>query len=92
MCRVLGVNPSGYYAWLKRPKESRWQRADRELLSKIKSIYEASQCIYGAPRIRKELRAQGTIASHRRITRIMAAHGMRGLSRRLKGNTKSVDK
>ena len=40
MCRVLQVSSSGYYAWLRRPKQSRWQQADAKLLAAIRAIYD----------------------------------------------------
>ena len=58
MCRVLRVSRSGYYAWLRRPALSRWQRADTDLAPHIMSIHEASRGVYGAPRVQAELRSR----------------------------------
>ncbi len=38
MCRLLGVSPSGYYAWRKRELPQRARR-DRELLDMIRRIH-----------------------------------------------------
>ena len=45
MCRVLGVSPGGYYAWLKRPLSAR-ARADAELSARIAEIHRRSRA-YG---------------------------------------------
>jgi putative transposase len=46
MCRVLGVSPSGYYAWRERPL-SRRTRADVKLSAEIQAIHRASRGTYG---------------------------------------------
>ena len=55
MCHVLGVSPSGYYAWLKREPSER-SVANAELLERIREIHEWSDGTYGSPRIHEELR------------------------------------
>ena len=46
MCRVLKVQRSGFYAWLKQPKSSR-QLEDERLLGKIKQFWMESGFVYG---------------------------------------------
>jgi len=58
MCRVLGVSPSGYYAWRKRPLSTR-ARTNVELTAHIEGIHRLSRGTYGAPRIHAELAAGG---------------------------------
>jgi len=58
MCHVLGVSPSGYYAWRKRPLSTR-ARTDVELTAQIDAIHRMSRGSYGAPRIHAELAARG---------------------------------
>jgi hypothetical protein len=41
MCRVLGVSPSGYYAWRKRGL-SRRRREDAALLERVRRVWEGS--------------------------------------------------
>ena len=48
LCRVLGVSPSGYYAWLHRP-ESQRRREDRRLLHQIRVIHRQSRRSSAAP-------------------------------------------
>lgn len=81
MCRLLGVSPSGYYAWSRRTNSQR-ARADAELLKRIQAIYERSRGTYGAPRIQAELRACGELVSRKRVARLMREAGLRGASRR----------
>lgn len=86
MCRVLGVSPSGYYAWLKRPASARAQR-DTELTARIKAIHEGSRGTYGRPRIHAELREDGEGVGPKRVARLMKLQGLEGVSRRSKRGT-----
>ena len=81
MCRVLGVSPSGYYAWSKR-LPSRRSVQDRELGASIRTIHEDSRGVYGVPRIHVELREAGIRVGHKRIARLMRGLGIEGVSRR----------
>ena len=81
MCRLLGVSPSGYYAWSHR-SASRQAQADAELLASIRAIYERSRGTYGAPRVQADLRACGKLVSGKRVARLMREAGLRGASRR----------
>jgi transposase InsO family protein len=75
LCRVLGVSPSGFYAWTRRPLPRRAER-NAALLVHIRAAYAASRRIYGAPRIHQELRAQGIGAGRHRIARLMREEGI----------------
>jgi transposase InsO family protein len=81
MCRVLGVSPSGYYAWRKRPLSTR-ARTDVELTARVEMVHRASRGTYGAPRIHAELTAEGLPIGRKRIARLMRAAGLQGVSRR----------
>ena len=80
-CRVLGVSPSGYYAWQARPL-SALAKADVDLQKQIESIHTRSQGTYGAPRIHAELAAGGTRVGRKRVARLMRRAGLCGVSRR----------
>jgi putative transposase len=54
LCCVLGVSPSGYYAWIERPPSAHTQ-ADARLLEQIRVIHAQSRGRYEARRIRIEL-------------------------------------
>ena len=58
MCRVLGLAPSGYYAWLKRPPSMRARR-DETLREKIVRIWNQNRRVYGRPRLHAELTVRG---------------------------------
>ncbi len=81
MCRVLGVSPSGYYAWQRRAPSARAQR-DAELTMKIHTIHIESRGTYGAPRVHAELAAQGIHVGRKRVARLMRAARVQGVSRR----------
>lgn len=81
LCRVLGVSPSGYYAWCERPPSARTQ-ADQSLLVQIHAIHERSRGTYGTPRIHAELRAQGVRCGRKRVARLMRQAGVTGAQRR----------
>ena len=76
MCAVLGVSPSGYYAWRKRPPSNR-EQANEKLLEKIKAIYHRNRSVYGSPRIHKELQEQGISCGRHRVARLMRAADIR---------------
>jgi putative transposase len=77
MCRVLGVSPSGYYAWRKRGL-SRRRREDAALLERVRRVWEGSGRTYGAPRVWAELRAGGVRCSRKRVARLMREAGLVG--------------
>ena len=63
MCRVLGLSPSGYYAWVRRGPSPRARR-DAQLTEQIKEIWSANREVYGRPRIPR--RAAGRRRADRR--------------------------
>lgn len=48
MCKVLEVTRSGYYAWRKRMPSER-QKANDELLERIREIHKNTRYVYGSP-------------------------------------------
>jgi putative transposase len=76
LCHMLGVSPSGYYAWCRRPPSLR-QREEATLLREIRRVHAWSRQTYGRPRIHAELRAQGQPWNHKRIERLMHQHSIR---------------
>ena len=81
MCRVLGVSPSGYYAWRRRPPAARVQ-ADAAMSGRLRAIHARSRGTYGVPRGQAELATEGTRVSRKRVARLMCAAGLVGVSRR----------
>ena len=80
-CRVLGVSPSGFYAWLKRAPSKRCV-IDEALFERIRAIHSASRGTYGAPRIHAELLDEGWRIGRKRVARLMREAGLYGVSRR----------
>jgi putative transposase len=78
MCGLLGVAPSGYYAWLQHPRSTRAME-DARLLRLIQASFAASQGIYGAPRVFLDLREAGETCSKHRVERLMRENGLRAL-------------
>jgi putative transposase len=86
MCRVLGVSPSGYYAWCQRPLSHRACR-DAELTETIQTFHALSRGSYGAPNIHQDLREAGIRIGRKRVARLMRQAGLRGVCRRKKFRT-----
>jgi transposase InsO family protein len=73
MCEALGVSRTGYYA-----AEHRRQlplgpraRANQRLRVEIRAIHAESDARYGAPKVYRELRAQGHTCGRHRVARLM---------------------
>lgn len=81
MCQVLGVSPSGFYAWRKRPPSRRAQ-ANEALLTRIRLAHAQSRQTYGSPRIHAELRAQGVKCGRHRVARLMQRAEIRSWHKR----------
>ena len=81
MCRVLGIAPSGYYAWLKSPPSKKSMRDD-VLLTHVRAAFKASRRRYGSPRVHADLRAAGHRVARKRVARLMRQDGLRARHRR----------
>ena len=74
MCRLLHLGVSGYYAWRNRLPRRRSQ-ANEGLKRAITRIYRHSGAVYGSPKIRQSLLAQGQRIGRHRVARLMRALG-----------------
>jgi putative transposase len=83
---VLEVSTSGYYAWLKRSRSKR-AREDEALTRRIKRINQCSKGTYGVPRIHAQLAKEGVHVGRKRVTRLMRAAQLQGVSRRKRYGT-----
>ena len=81
MCRVLKVSRSGFYNWQTRPPSARLVR-DWGLIYHVRRVHMISRQTYGAPRISRELRADGISVGQKRIARLMRQQGVEGTHRR----------
>ena len=77
LCALLEVSRSGYYRW-ESSRPTQRQRVDDELADQIIQSHRESRKIYGAPRVLKDLQAQGIKTSKRRCARIMREQGICG--------------
>jgi putative transposase len=91
MCGLLGVSPSGFYAWRHRGGSQRAQ-SDASLLAQIRAIHQRSGGTYGAPRIHYELFSQGVRVSRKRVARLMREARLQGVSRRRRMTTTVRDR
>ena len=82
MCRVLGVSPSGYYAWRRREPSPR-SVSDAQLTALIGQVHRWSRGTYGVPRMVRELRARGPHVNPKRVARLMREAGLQGVPKGL---------
>ena len=91
MCRVLGVSPSGFYAWRGRPLSQR-ARDDLKLSAQLEQAHKESRGTYGSPRLHAELTAEGVSVGRKRVARLMRLAGLVGISPRKRVFTTVRDK
>jgi putative transposase len=78
MCRVLKVERSGFYAWLRTPQSAR-TREDARLFELIEEAYLASGGVYGARNVHRDLAEAGERLGRKRVERLMRVHGLRSV-------------
>jgi putative transposase len=94
MCGLLEVSRSGYYKWrasqAAEPTSATQRRA--ELDAAVAAAHEASDGVYGAPRILADLRAEGRQVSRKTVAASLRRQGLSGISpRRFRPVTTVVD-
>lgn len=89
MARLLAVSPSGFYAWRTRPPCER-AIADEVLMARVRIAHETSDQTYGAPRVHRELRAEGVRVGKKRVARLMRVDGLVA-ARRKRGSVRTTD-
>lgn len=77
LCAVLGVPPSSYYAWRRRPASSR-QEANEGLMAQIRRAHCESRGTYGSPRVHQWLRQGGIACGRHRVAGLMRLNGIVG--------------
>lgn len=81
-CLVLQVSRSGYYAWRKRSPSAQARRR-AALTARIQEIHDRKyHAVYGAPRVHRELVAQGYACNRKTVARCMQAAGIQAKSTR----------
>lgn len=88
LCRVLGVSRSGYYDWVGRGP-SRRALQDAAVLERIEAIH-AEFAYYGAPRVHRELLAQGVRIGRHRVARLLRENGLHARRGRVGSRRRSV--
>ena len=76
LCSVLGVHPSGFYAWRIQPKSIR-SRDDARLLGLLKQAWLESGCVYGYRKLTLDMRDLGETCGKHRVRRLLKAEGLR---------------
>jgi putative transposase len=94
MCGLLEVSRSGFYKWRRSrdatPSPSRQRRA--ELDAQVAEFHQASDGVYGAPRILADLRAAGARVSRKTVAASLRRQGLAGICpRRFAPATTVVD-
>ncbi|WP_312164954.1 IS3 family transposase [Massilia timonae] len=85
ICRVMQVAPSGYwrYAAQQRNPELRCARVQRDdvLSVDIERVWQANMQVYGADKVWRQLRREGTEVARCTVERLMRKAGLRGVMR-----------
>ncbi|MFG0595556.1 IS3 family transposase [Delftia sp. WSY_9] len=85
LCKVLQVAPSAYWrhAALMREPQKRCTRAKRDevLMPQIQRVWQANMQVYGADKVWRQLRREGTTVARCTVERLMRQLGLRGVMR-----------
>ncbi|MGS1118400.1 IS3 family transposase [Castellaniella sp. UC4442_H9] len=76
MCSVLGIHPSGYYAWRRSPHSAR-ALEDRRLVGLIRQSWHDSGQVYGYRKVTHDLRDLGERCGKHRVARLMRENHLR---------------
>lgn len=85
MCQVLGVSPSGYYAYVSRLEREETEREawNRQLDERIRFHYYDNHGCYGSPRIFRKLRnIDGIKVSEKKVTNRMRELALYAIERK----------
>lgn len=85
MARLLQVSRSGYYRWVgQRNAEPSPQQTRRAVLDEqVRDLFDASDQVYGAPRITADLHAAGHRVNVKTVAASMRRQGLEGISPRM---------
>jgi len=75
MCRVLGVHPSGFYAWVKEPLSQRALEDERQI-ELVKQAWKDSGKVYGYRKIHDDLIEIGEAVLENRVARLARLAGI----------------
>jgi len=94
MCRLLAVQPSGYYAWTQRKPCGRGRGREAQTLQLIESIrlvHQRSDGRYGSPRVHQALKKQGVVCSRKRVATLMRQAQIRSTRHRQRFRIRTTD-
>src|SRR5206468_11092741 len=80
ICRTLQFAPSSYYAARQRPRSARRQR-DEALKLELQQAHAEHFGVYGARKLWRQLRRQGTLVARCTVERLMRELGLAGVVR-----------
>ena len=80
ICQTLEIAPSSYYAARVRPPSARALR-DAELSADISRIHQGNYAVYGARKLWRALRREGTAVGRDQVGRLMRGLGLAGAVR-----------
>jgi putative transposase len=81
-CRLLGVSPSGYYAWQKRAPEAAIEPALVAWQVAAQRVFTTHAGRYGQRRLRAQLRREGHAVGRQRLRGWLSVSGLRALCTR----------
>lgn len=81
MCEALGISRSGFYSWLTRVPSVRTQ-SDAIIGQEVRASFFASDRVYGARRVWRDVRAAGHVCGLHRIERLMRAQALQARPKR----------
>ncbi len=88
-CRAADVSRQAFYDWQTRiaagPTEA--EVAEAVLVDEMRGIVKDFDGTYGEPRMTVELANQGYVVNHKRVARLMRAHGIVGVHKPTKIRT-----
>ncbi len=84
LCEIAGIARSAYYKWLNRTPSAQ-EIQNEEIITKMKSLYEKVEGIYGYRRMMLNMNRQfGQNFNHKRIYRLMKISGLQSVIRKKK--------
>ena len=76
-CRLLGISPSGYYAWRKRVPVAAAEQALPAWQVPAQRVFTAHAGRYGQRRLRAQLRREGHVVGRQHLRGWLTASGLR---------------
>ena len=80
-CRVADVSRQAFCDWRQRVAggSTPAEQAEADLVAEMRTIHDDVDGTYGSPRMTVELAHRGVVVNHKRVERLMRAHGIVGV-------------